>query len=370
LNVNQNLKKALQFLLFLSIGVAILLWFYNAQNDAYQAQLRLENKPALPLWAKLWADFQTVKPGWVLLTLACFTFSNYSRAVRWNMLIRPLGYEPKVWNAFFAVNISYFTNLWMSRAGEVVRASSLARVEGISISRVMGTIIVDRLLDVLSLALVMGLAFWLQYDIIWGYLDQHIGSGDGKFRLLKHPIFLSILGLGFVCLGLLWFNRKRLLEMPIIKKIWGVAERFFEGLRTIGSVENKGLFLFHSINIWVMFYLMTYVCFFAFEPTAHLTPLAALTVFVFGSFGIVIPSPGGMGTYHVLATAALVIYGVKQDDAFSFANIMFFAVQIFYNIVSGFISIFLIRYMNKNKTLSSDFTTLKDSDVDTAFDEK
>ena len=86
-----------------------------------------------------------------------------------------------------------------------------------------------------------------------------------------------------------------------------------------------------------MYYMMTYLCFFAFAPTAHLAPIAALTVFVFGTFGIVIPSPGGMGTYHVLATAALVIHGVNSNDAFSFANIMFFSIQIK----------LLIQYINK-----------------------
>jgi glycosyltransferase 2 family protein len=118
-------------------------------------------------------------------------------------------------------------------------------------------------------------------------------------------------------------------------------------------LENPVVFIFHSLNIWLMYYLMTYFCFFAFEPTMHLTPLAALTVYVFGTFGMVIPSPGGMGTYHFLATSALLLYGVKGDDAFSFANIMFFSIQIFYTIIVGVVSIFLIRYLNKKtKTIS------------------
>ena len=101
--------------------------------------------------------------------------------------------------------------------------------------------------------------------------------------------------------------------------------------------------------------MMTYLCFLAFAPTAALTPMAALTVFVFGTFGIVIPSPGGMGTYHFLATSALLLYGMKGEDGFAFANIMFFTIQIFYNIVMGIVSIVLLNRLNrKQHPLSTD----------------
>ncbi|NJN35324.1 MAG: hypothetical protein HC817_14795, partial [Saprospiraceae bacterium] len=135
----------------------------------------------------------------------------------------------------------------------------------------------------------------------------------------------------------------------MVQRVWHIVEKFTEGLKTIGKIDNKPLFIFHSINIWVMYYFMTYLCFFAFAPTEHLPPIAALTVFVFGTFGIVIPSPGGMGTYHVLATAALLLHGVNSNDAFSFANIVFFTVQIFYNIIVGVLSIIFMRFMNRKK---------------------
>lgn len=348
-----------KFSLFLGIGIAIMIWFYNMQNTAFQDQLRLEGKQPYPLIDKLIQDFRSVNLFWIAMTLLAFSISNWSRAIRWNMLIHPLGYRPKTLNSFFAVNISYFTNLWMSRAGEVVRAGSLAKVENISVSRLMGTVVVDRILDMITLILIVGFGFLVEYETLWGYLDKTIGQGDGSFRLLKHPVFLTLMGLGVISLVLFYVFRKKIAQLPFISKVWHIVEKFAEGLKTIKRIENLPLFIFHSLNIWFMYYMMTYLCFFAFAPTAHLPAIAALTVFVFGTFGIVIPSPGGMGTYHVLATAALVIHGVNSNDAFSFANIMFFSIQIFYNIVAGVLSIILLRVLNKKTPPLSNLAPLE-----------
>lgn len=342
------LNNILKFALFAGVGVVIMWWFYKNQNTAFQEQLRLEGKQPYPLINKIIDDFKSVNLFWIGMTLLAFSISNWSRAVRWNMLIYPLGHHPKTLNSFFAVNISYFTNLWMSRAGEFVRAGSLAKVEGMSASKVMGTVVVDRIIDMVTLLIIVAFSFLVEYDVLWGYLDKNIGTGDGSFRLLRHPLFLGLVGFGVASLVLIYIFRHKILAIPFVSKIWHIVEKFSEGLKTIKKIDNLPVFIFHSINIWFMYYMMTYLCFLAFAPTAHLAPIAALTVFVFGTFGIVIPSPGGMGTYHVLATAALVIHGVNSNDAFSFANIMFFSIQIFYNIVAGVLSIILLRVLNKN----------------------
>lgn len=106
--------------------------------------------------------------------------------------------------------------------------------------------------------------------------------------------------------------------------------------------------MFHSVVIWLMYFLMTYLCFFAFGPTAHLGLMAGLLVFVFGAFGIVIPSPGGMGTYQIAVTAGLVIYGVGRADAFAFSNICFFTINLFCNIGFGLLGYLLLPLLNKN----------------------
>ncbi len=356
------LSSLVKYTLFLGVGVAIMWWFYGNQNAAFQAQLRLEGKEPYPLINKLVADFRSLNFFWIGMMFLAFTVSNYSRAVRWNMLLRPLGYNPRLRNSFFAVNISYFTNLWMSRAGEVVRAGSLAKVENMSVSRVMGTVVVDRLLDMASLLLIVGFGFLVEYDLLWSYLDKNMGKGDGSFRLFQNPIFLGLAGFGVLSVVLFLVFRKKIMQLALVQRVWHIVEKFTEGLKTINKIENKPLFIFHSINIWVMYYFMTYLCFFAFAPTENLPPIAALTVFVFGTFGIVIPSPGGMGTYHVLATAALLLHGINSNDAFSFANIVFFSIQIFYNIIVGVISIVLMRVMNRKKVSENEAANVESLD--------
>ena len=342
----------LKFVLFAGVGVVILYFFYQNQNKAFEEQCRLDGKTLADcgtLLDKLVADFRGLNFFWVGCTLLAFTFSNYSRAVRWRMLIEPLGYRVKLRNAFFAVNITYFTNLWMSRAGELVRAASVARYEGISTSRVMGTVVVDRLLDMVSLIIIVGAAFLLQYSTLTEYLSANMKSSDSALGIFGNPIVQVILGIITLISLLLWLFRNQIKQTIVYQKAREIAVKMSEGLRTIRKVRSPFWFVFHSANIWVMYFMMTYLCFSAFAPTAHLGLMAALTVFVFGTFGIVIPSPGGMGTYHVLASAALVIYGVNSSDAFSFANIMFFAIQIFYSIVVGLISIILMRWINKDR---------------------
>jgi glycosyltransferase 2 family protein len=345
--MKSNIKTILQFVLFLSIGGCILFYFYNTQDRAFQEQLRLEGKSPYPLIQKLIADFKTVNLFWVGMSLLAFTISNLSRAIRWNMLMRPLGHQPKLYNAFFAVNISYLTNLVVSRAGEAVRASSIAKVEKMSASKVMGTVVIDRLLDMITLLFIVCFAFLIEYDLLWGWLDKNLGSGNGKFRLLQHPLFGGMAIFSVISMILLWKFKDRIVQISWVQKIWHIVEKFGEGLKTVRKVERPGWFIFHSLLIWFMYYMMTYLCFYSFAPTAHLPAIAALTVFVFGTFGIVIPSPGGMGTYHVLATAALMLHGVNGNDGFSFANIVFFSIQIFYNIIVGVISIILMNFLNK-----------------------
>lgn len=361
--MKKHIISILKYALFLGIGVAIMAWLYNSQNTAYQEQLRLDGKPPSPFINKLVADFRSVNLFWIMMTLVAFSISNWSRAIRWNMLIRPLGYQPKTLNAFFAVNISYFTNLWMSRAGEVVRASSLAKAEGISLSRMMGTVVVDRLLDLITLAIIVGFSFLVQYNLLWQWLDKNMGSGDGTFRLFQHPLFLGLIAFGVLSMVLFYVFRKKIAQLPLINKVWHIVEKFAEGLKTIKKIDNLPVFLFHSINIWVMYYFMTLLCFYAFAPTAELSIGAALTVFVFGTFGIVIPSPGGMGTYHFLATSALLLYGVKGEDGFSFANIMFFTIQIFYNVVAGLLSIYFLNRLNKKQHPLSTDDLLEPEDI-------
>jgi uncharacterized protein (TIRG00374 family) len=347
--LKKKILNIVQYLIFFGIGGGILIYFYHQQEVAYIDQCRIDGIPAAQcsLWDKLVKDFLSVDVFWMSMVLLAFTVSNISRAIRWNMLIRELGYKPRARNAFFAVMISYLANLLMSRAGEVVRAGYMAKYEKISTSKVMGTVIVDRILDVISLGLVVGLAFLLEFDTYWTYLKEQISKKDLTDGFWTNPIFLVLVAMVLTGGLLLYLNRHHFRHLNIYQQVKTSVHSMWEGFKTVKYVDKPIAFIFHSLNIWVMYFLMTWCCFSAFAPTEHLTLIAALTVFVFGSFGMVIPSPGGMGTYHVLCVAALSIYGISKSDAFSFANIIFFSINLFCNIFMGALSLILMPIVNR-----------------------
>lgn len=296
---------------------------------------------------KIKNDFFGASVFWVLIAMFCFTLSNLSRAIRWNLLLKPLGYTPKLYNSFFAVVITYLVNLFVPRMGEVVRAAALNHAEDVPVEKAMGTIVVGRIMDVVMLLLFIGLAFLLEYDTLWGWLQENMGSGEKDGGLFSNPFVLGVLGLGVIGLAIFFIFRKQISQTKIYKKIVNLLLGFWEGLLSVKKLERPGAFIFHTVFIWAMYFAMNYLCFFAFEPTSNLSPVVGLMVFVFGAFGIVIPSPGGMGSYHFLVIAALGIYGINELDGFSFANIAFFSIQIGCNFIVGLISVALLFALNK-----------------------
>lgn len=339
-------KKILQFLLFLGLGGTILALVFNNQNTAFQEQCRLDGVPTdkCSLADKLLYDFSTVHLGWLAAVVLAFTFSNIFRALRWQMLLQPMGYQARFSNAFLTILLGYFANLGFPRMGEVVRAGSLARYEKIPLEKVMGTLVIDRLMDFICLGLVVGLAFLLEGQTLLGFFQQGKSGGaqSGGISILS-----ILLICGAVGLLVLFLFRKRLMQLALVAKLIHLLQGFWEGFKSVFKLKNPMLFLFYSVGIWVMFYLQCWLNLKAFPPTEHLTASAALMVFVFGTLGFVIPSPGGMGTFHALCIAGLALYGINGGDAFSYANIAFFTIQIFYNIVAGVSSLVLLPVLNK-----------------------
>ncbi len=345
--MKKALTNFLKFLLFLSVGLVILYWVYQKQNAAYQAECELKGIAAADcsLLQKVLTDFASADYFWLFMVLVCFAISNVSRGIRWNMLLQQLGFQPRLLNAFLTIILGYFANLGLPRVGEVVRAGTMSRYEQIPVEKVMGTVVVDRIIDVISILIVTALALALEFDTLWAFLQENSTLGE---KLSANTPLLIGLGLaGVLGLLLLYLFRERMMRTALYQKISGILMGFVEGLQTIRKLDRPFLFVLHSINIWLMYFLMTYVCFFAFEPTAELSATIALVVFVFGGWGIVIPSPGGMGTYHFLATTALGFYGIAGDDGFSWSNISFFTIQIGCNISIGLLALILLPIINR-----------------------
>lgn len=345
-----KLGNLLRFTIYLSIGLGILYLVYDNQNEAYQAKCALDGRlPAdCQLIDKIFQDFTQVHWQWIIVIMFLFLLSNLSRAVRWHMLLEPLGVKPRFINSFFAIMISYFANLGLSRVGELVRATTLAKYENARTNQVMGTVVVDRMIDALTMLLFIGVALLLDGGRIFGYMARN-AQVDSILSILYSPYFW-LAGFVFLSLMLLAYRyRSRYSGHPLLGKVIDILRGFRDGMKTIAKLKKPGWFIAHSLFIWMMYYLMTWLCFPAYDPTAHLGPIAGLTTFVFGAFGIVIPAPGGMGTYQFLVSEALAIYNIPGDEGFSFSMIIFFSIQIFFTIFFGVLGIILLPIINRKK---------------------
>lgn len=313
----------------------------------YQADCVLKGIPAesCSLWAKLQADFLSVDIFWIGMVLLAFMVSNLSRAHRWQMLMKGIGMNVSYGNSFWTIMIGYMANLSIPRIGEVLRGALMARYEKQPVEKVLGTIVVDRAVDVISLLFAVFLAFILQFNVIFGFLKENFEDSRLSGDFIWQMGIVAAVGL-----IALWLSRKAIMRTMIYARVRKFLIGFWEGIKSIRNVENMPLFIFHSVVIWMAYYSMTWMCFAAFSPTEHLGGLAALMVFVFGGLGIVFPSPGGMGTYHAMVMAALALYGVAGNDAFSFANILYFSVQLFCNISLGLLSLLVLPLINRTSS--------------------
>lgn len=353
------MKSFLKFLVFLGIGLALLYFVYVNQAAAYELECQCKTGAdcQVTLIQKVVNDFKGTNFFWLFVILMAFMISNMSRALRWNQLIEPLGYKPKIFNTFFATMIGYMINLALPRAGEIAKPATVAKYEKIPLEKLVGTIVVDRAFDVMMLLLVTGLTFLTQFTYLYDFL---FGEGQPTVECL-HPmveneasfsipwfwLFITAIGIGLLVCLFIVIRWKTIKETALAKKIFALIGSFIAGVKTVSQLKRPGIFVMHTLIIWLMYYLMLYLCFFAYGPTIGLSPLAALLAFTFGTFGMVIPSPGGMGTYQIAVTAALVIYGVAEADAFAFSNIMFFTISIFGNLFFGLLAYIVLPIYNK-----------------------
>jgi len=364
-NMKKILTNASKFLLFFGVGFGILYYVYQGQQTAFQAQCDLDfvkeciakgktetacnalAKPECSLAGKVADDFRTVKLFWIFIVVLAFLVSNVSRALRWQMLVKPMGYATTFANTFWPIMAGYFANLALPRMGEVVRAGLFSRYENVPIEKAFGTIVTDRIMDVLCLLAMMALAFVLEFDILWKYVSENaFGEATENGGEKSYTVIWIGLGVMLAVAIVSFIFRKK-----IFAKLKQILTGFGEGLLTIRKLDRVGMFLFHTATIWLMYYLMTYLCFFAFEPTATLThatslPVIGLAIFVFGSLGMVIPSPGGMGSYQFLVTEGLMIYGLANSDAFSFSLIIFVTITVC-NIIFGILAFIILPILNR-----------------------
>jgi glycosyltransferase 2 family protein len=303
--LKKSLKKTIQISLFIFVGLLI---FFLVYKDLDLNKI---------INALRYADYR-----WIAFSLVLGVFSHISRAVRWVLLIKPLGYKPKTINAFFSVMIMYLTNTAVPRSGEFVRCSVMTRYEKVPFSKLLGTVITERVFDFIMLFIFLALVFIYQIKEVETIIANNPGVYERFSNFFTGKTLIIIGSIFLVMLMSLYIFRNKLKKTLIWEKILGFIKNLAEGIKTVWYMKKKAWFIFHTVAIWVFYFLMIYVTFFAFDFTSELTLMQGLTIFVAASFGMVFPSPGGIGSWHFMVIQTLFIYGIHDLDqagAFAFA---------------------------------------------------
>ncbi len=266
---------------------------------------------------------------WVLVSVITSLIAFTSRAHRWNMLIRPSGYKPGLYKTTIALMIGYLANLAVPRLGEVTRCGTLSKSGKIPFDLLIGTVIVERALDVLCLLICLLLTAVITYDRLGNFLNEHlfIPLEEKVFQVFLSPYFYFFLLMLMVAIFFVRIRRKKSdtdsdNRRGIGSKIADLLKGIMEGLRSIRKLDNPGAFIFHTVLIWVMYYMMSYTCFFALPATSGLSLEAGLFVLVVGGMGMSAPVQGGIGAYHILVSQGLLLYGVSNEHGLAFATLM------------------------------------------------
>ncbi len=327
------MKKTLQYLLFLGIGGG-LIWYSIASGIINPT--------------KLWEDVSNANLWWVGLMVILMFIAHGSRAARWQMLLEPLGYKPSFMNVNNAIWLGYFANNLVPRLGEVTRCSQLYKSDNIPVDKSLGTVVTDRIFDVVTLFILLIVHFIIDFDKLWAFVNQQLsqnqGNGGGNSTLLY--VILGIV----ILIGVISFIfRKSILEIALIQTVIEKLKGLLDGLLSIRHLKNPKLFLFYSVMIWLMYWAMGYVLFFAIPKFANLPPIAGLTFLVSGALAMILPSPGGAGTVTAIVSPVLVtMYGLSKDDAGTLATFVQSS-QMLVTLVVGAV-IFLISIFVKKRS--------------------
>ena len=327
--MNKKTSKTLWYVVFLALGVA-LLWFSFRNIDLSQ----------------LWTDIKSAKYLWMLLSLACLAISLYFRALRWNIQIEALGYKTRASSTYGAVLIAYLANCIFPRLGEVARCSVLKRKENIPFDKTFGSVISERIIDLLVL---FGLAF-LVIVFQWKLLGSLITSW--MVPLLNKLIDNVLLGIIVILVGiaLIIFLIKIIRRNKKIASLW---HGFIDGIKSVITMKKKWRFVLYTLAVWGFYVLMTWLPFYMLSETSHLGIVEAITLLGIATLGVVAPVPGGIGTYHFIAITLLSgFYGISEQVAGSFAAINHGSQMIFY-LITGIIAYVVMFFFDKRKPINN-----------------
>lgn len=303
--------------------------------------------------SELWESLKNANYLWVLFSLVFAIVAYISRAYRWKLLIEPLGYNVSTKNTFYSLMIGYLANFAFPRIGEITRCATLNKVEKAPLDKLIGTVILERICDLLILIVLLVFIFIFRIDKFGKFLNEHIFSPfthkiDAVLHISPVKIVLTacILLIMFLCVFLF---RQRLKKIKPVVKVFDFFKGIFTGFKTIIHMKKFRAFMLHTLIIWVMYFLMTYVLFFATVPTSVLMPIDGLFILVISAMGMSAPVQGGIGAFHWIVTLGLTLYGINREDGLVYATISHTSQAIFAILLGVFSIIILFINRKKNK---------------------
>ena len=320
----------MQFIIFLSLG-AFLIWFSTKSFTADEI-----NKVKHLVF--------NAKPLIIVPCILVLLLSHYLRAIRWKILITPLGKSPGTTNVFLAVLTGFFFNLLFPRLGEVMKCTLLGKYEKIPVDKLIGTMVAERVLDLVCLFLVILLTISTQIDLVGDYARELLNQILTRINASPRAIlFFVTLLISLAVLGYFTFKSAR--YSSFFLKINNWIKGIIEGLVSIKKIENKPIFIVSTLAIWFLYLSSIRVGFYALQDLVQLGWVPSLTILTFGSFAM-IATQGGIGAYQFAVQKTLLLYGVKEVSGLAFGWLLW-SVQTVMLFVTGPISLLLLFILNK-----------------------
>lgn len=336
--MSPQLKRGLQFASALGLGIVLVWWVFRNEDPAV-----------------IIAQLSEAKWSWVLLTVLAAFMAHYARAARWALLLQGSGYKTRTPIFFYSVMTGYLVNLALPRVGEVSRCATVSSKENIPLPAVLGSVVAERLVDLVCLVLAIGIALVVEYEKLWGFAAGLLGdklSGAAIWFLLLGMLLLMAAS-SYALWFFLWAPNAQL--SPWRAKVRAMLLGLSKGLKGILHLPSPGLFIFHTVLIWVGYFLMAWLVFKALPFTADLGLGAGLAVLAMGGLAIVAPVPGGMGAYHWIITQTLLFYGLSDKDGLTYATLSH-AIQFLFNLGIGALGYLLLTLSKTNEANSPENT--------------
>ncbi len=321
--MGKSLKKFLKIFVPIAFGLFLVWYSYNATTPEDRQQIIHYISNASPFW--------------VTLSVLIAILSHISRAIRWRYLLEPMGYRPKLINSILIVLISYFANLGIPRSGEFLRATALTTYEKVPFEKGFGTIVTERVIDLLMLLSVILITLVLQTDIILGFLEE-------KGVNLIGAIGILVVGISGLFIGTYIIRKSK---SPLAQKLKSFLNGLLDGVLSIFKMKKKWPFILHTLFIWVAYIGMFWVIKHTVAETTSLSLSQLLVAFVAGAFAMSTTN-GGIGLYPIAVSAALGIYGISSVSGDAFGWIMWIA-QTLMVVIFGTISFIVLPLLNRNR---------------------